>query len=146
MNAAREALAAARAAAATGLSVAVSMVTDARACCSRGFPRGDGKGAPRPPGAARPPRRQLRPGALDRRRSRALRAAAPGVPLGVYANTGRALDEARGIFTEPTPPEDYARLAASWLAGGGVALLGSCCGTTAAHTLTLRALIDNQGK
>ena len=75
-----------------------------------------------------------------------LRAAAPGMPLAVYANTGRALDEARGLFTDPVAPEEYARLAACWLAGGGVALIGSCCGTTAAHTAALGPLSDRAAR
>jgi len=147
MNAAREALAAARAAAATGLSVAVSMVTDGAGLLLSGDSLAETAKAllalPAPPDLLAVNCVPARSIGADLAR---LRAAAPGVPLGVYANTGRALDEARGIFTEPTPPEDYARLAASWLAGGGVALLGSCCGTTSAHTLALRTLIDGTGQ
>jgi S-methylmethionine-dependent homocysteine/selenocysteine methylase len=142
MNAIRELLAATRAGLATGLQVVASMVTDgagrllsgelveeaARALLSL---------APNPDaiGVNCVPARVIG-GDLAR-----LRAAAPGVPLSVYANTGRALDEAAGLFTDPVAPDAYARLAAGWLAAGGVALLGSCCGTTAAHTAALGPLV-----
>lgn len=142
MNAIRELVAATRAALATGLPVVASMVTDgagrllsgelveeaARALLSL---------APNPDaiGVNCVPARVIG-GDLAR-----LRAAAPGVPLSVYANTGRALDEAAGLFTDPVAPDAYARLAAGWLAAGGVALLGSCCGTTAAHTAALGPLV-----
>ena len=147
MNAAREALAAARAAAATGLPVAVSMVTDGAGRLLSGDSLAEAAEAlldhPAPPDLLAVNCVPALSIGADLAR---LRAAAPGVPLGVYANTGRALDESRGIFTEPTAPEAYAVLAAGWLAGGGVALLGSCCGTTSAHTLALRALIDGTGQ
>jgi len=147
MNTVREAVAAARAAAETGLPVAVSLVTDGAGRLLSGEPVAAAARAllalPRPPdllGVNCVPARAIG-GDLA-----LLRGAAPGIPLGVYANTGRALDEARGLFTDPTGPESYAGLAAAWLAAGGVALLGSCCGTTSAHTLALRALIDGYGK
>lgn len=147
MNTVREAVAAARAAAQTGLPVAVSLVTDGEGRLLSGEPVAAAARAllalPRPPdvlGVNCVPARAI---GADLGR---LREAGGGVPLGVYANTGRALDEAGGLFTEPTGPEAYALFAATWLAAGGVALLGSCCGTTSAHTAALRALIDGYGK
>jgi len=143
MNTVREAVAAARAAAETDLPVVVSLVTDGAGRLLSGEPVAAAARSllalPRPPdllGVNCVPARAI---GADLGR---LREAAPGVPLGVWANTGRALDESRGLYTEPTSPEAYADLAASWLARGGVALLGSCCGTTSVHTRALRALID----
>ena len=142
MNAVRELVAAARAALATGLPVVTSMVTDGAGRLLSGEPVEEAVRAllslspgPDAIGVNCVPARVIG-GDLAR-----LHAAAPGVPLSVYANTGRALDEAAGRFTHPIAPEAYVRLAASWLAGGGVALLGSCCGTTAAHTAALRSLV-----
>lgn len=147
MNAVRELVAATRAALATGLPVVASMVTDGSGRLLSGEPVEEAARAllassPHPDaiGINCVPARAI--GAdLDR-----LRAGAPGMPLAVYANTGRALDEAKGLFTDPVTPDAYSRLAAGWLAGGGIGLIGSCCGTTAAHTLALRYLLDDYGK
>ncbi len=142
MNAVRELVAATRAALATGLPVVASMVTDGEGRLLSGEPVGEATRAllslapsPAAIGVNCVPARVI---GDDLAR---LRAAAPGVPLSVYANTGRALDEAAGLFTDPVGPDAYARLAAGWLVGGGVALLGSCCGTTAAHTAALGSLV-----
>jgi S-methylmethionine-dependent homocysteine/selenocysteine methylase len=142
MNAIRELLAATRAALATGLPVVASMVTDGAGRLLSGELVQEAARAllslapiPAAIGVNCVPARLI---GDDLAR---LRAAAPGVPLSVYANTGRALDEAAGLFTDPVAPDAYARLAAGWLAGGGVALLGSCCGTTAAHTAALGSLV-----
>jgi S-methylmethionine-dependent homocysteine/selenocysteine methylase len=139
MNTVRELLAAAGAALATGLPVVASMVTDGDGRLLSGEPVEEAARAllalaPRPDaiGINCVP---ARPIGADLVR---LRAAAPDVRLAVYANAGRALDEARGLFTDPVTPEEYAGLAASWLEGGNVALVGSCCGTTAAYTAALR--------
>lgn len=147
MNAVRELAAAVRAALATGLPVVASMVTDGNGSLLSGEPVAEAARAllalpavPDALGVNCVPARVIG-GDLAR-----LREAAPGLPLCLYANTGRALDEAGGLFTDPIEPGPYAALAADWLAGGGVALLGSCCGTTAAHTAALRLLIDDYGK
>ena len=142
MNAVRELVAAARAALATGRPVVASMVTDGKGRLLSGEPVEEAARAllalsalPDALGVNCVPARAI---GADLAR---LRDAAPGLPLCVYANTGRALDEAKGLYTEPVEPEPYAALASDWLAGGAIALLGSCCGTTAAHTAALRALI-----
>ncbi len=142
MNTVRELVAAARAALATGLAVVASMVTDGSGRLLSGESIAEAarallslRPAPDAIGINCVPARVIG-GDLAR-----LRAAAPGLPLSVYANTGRAIDEAAGLFTDPTPPEAYVRLAGGWLAGGGVALLGSCCGTTAAHIAALRSRV-----
>jgi homocysteine S-methyltransferase len=72
-----------------------------------------------------------------------LRAAAPGVPLVIYGNTGRALDESSGLFTEPIDQYEYAALARGWL-GAGARIVGGCCGTNAAHVRALRRHLDEQ--
>jgi S-methylmethionine-dependent homocysteine/selenocysteine methylase len=142
MNAVRELVAATRAALATGLPVVASMVTDGSGRLLSSEPVEEAVRAllassPHPDaiGINCVPARLIG-GDLAR-----LRVAAPGMSLVVYANTGRALDEAKGLFTDPVTPEAYARLAAGWLAGGGIALIGSCCGTTAAHTAALRSCV-----
>lgn len=143
MNTVRELVAAVRAALATGRPVVASMVTDGTGRLLSGEPVGEAARAllalPAVPDALGVNCVSARVIGGDLAR---LRTAAPGVPLCVYANTGRALDEAKGLYTEPVEPEPYAALAADWLARGRIALLGSCCGTTAAHTAALRALID----
>ncbi len=142
MNAIRELIAATKAALATGLPVVASMVTDGTGRLLSGEPLEDAARAllalaPRPGaiGVNCVPARLV---GADLAR---LRSAAPDVPSCVYANAGRAIDEARGIYTDPVTPGDYAQLAAGWLAGGNTILVGSCCGTTAAHTAALRSIV-----
>lgn len=124
MNTVREAAAAARGAAATGLPVVVSCVTDGAGRLLSGEPVEAIARAllalPIPPDALGincVPAGDL---ASDLAR---LAAAAPGVPLAAYGNT----------FGDSVSPGDYAALAAEW-AALGARLAGGCCGTTAAHT------------
>jgi S-methylmethionine-dependent homocysteine/selenocysteine methylase len=124
MNTVREAAAAARAAAATGLPTVVSCVTDGRGCLLSGesveaFARAL-LALPSPPDALGI--NCVAAGDLAGDLAR-LAAAAPGVPLAAYGNT----------FAKPVSPEDYAALAAEWVRLGA-RLAGGCCGTTAAHT------------
>lgn len=61
-----------------------------------------------------------------------LRAAAPDMRLGVYANIGRP-DPVQGwINSDAEQPESYALVACQWQARGAQ-LIGGCCGTTPAH-------------
>ncbi len=146
MNTVRELLAAASAALRTSLPVVASMVTDGRGRLLSGEPIEAAALAllalPRPPDA-------LGVNCIPARAMEAelgrLAAAAPGVPLVAYANTGRAIDERAGLFSDPIGPRDYAGLARGWLAAGA-RLLGGCCGTTSAHTAALKALLDGYGK
>ena len=142
MNSIRELVAATAAAASTGLPVLASMVTDGEGCLLSGESIPDAANAllslsPRPDalGINCVPARRIG-GDLAR-----LRAAAPGMPLVVYANTGRALDEAKGLFTEPIDPYEYGSLARGWLAEEA-RIIGGCCGTNAAHVRALRSLLD----
>ena len=128
MNTIREAAAAARAAAATGLPVVVSCVTDGSGRLLSGEAVEEFARAllalPSPPDALGVNCVAARALGGDLAR---LAAAAPGVPLAAYGNT----------YGDPVAPEDYAALAASW-ARLGARLVGGCCGTTAAHTRAIR--------
>jgi S-methylmethionine-dependent homocysteine/selenocysteine methylase len=131
MNTVREAVAAARGAAATGLPVVVSCVTDGTGKLLSGESIEDFAGMllglPVPPDALGVNCVAARALGGDLAR---LAAAAPGVPLAAYGNT----------VGEPVGPEDYAALAREWL-GLGARLAGGCCGTTAAHTRAVARLL-----
>jgi 5-methyltetrahydrofolate--homocysteine methyltransferase len=124
MNTVREAVAAARGAAATGLPVVVSCVTDGAGRLLSGERIEDFARAllalPIPPDALGVNCVAARALGDDLAR---LAAAAPDVPFAAYGNT----------FGEPMSPGDYAELAADWVRLGA-RLVGGCCGTTAAHT------------
>jgi S-methylmethionine-dependent homocysteine/selenocysteine methylase len=127
MNTVREAAAAACGAAATGLAVVVSCVTDGNGRLLSGEPVEDFARAllslPVPPEALGVNCVAARSLAGDLAR---LAAAAPGVALAAYGNT----------FRDFVTPEDYAAFAAEWVALGA-RLVGGCCGTTAAHTAAI---------
>lgn len=131
MNTVREAAAAARGAAASGLPFVVSCVTDGDGRLLSGERVEDFARAllalPAPPDALGVNCVAARSLAGDLAR---LAAAAPGIPLAAYGNT----------FGEPVAPEDYAALAAEWVALGA-RLVGGCCGTTAAHTAAVARLL-----
>jgi methionine synthase I (cobalamin-dependent) len=67
---------------------------------------------------------------------------APDSPLVAYGNLGPPTDPEGLHFTDEIEPEEYAHLAADWLALGA-RIVGGCCGTTAAHTAAMRRLIDS---
>ncbi|HRY45316.1 MAG TPA: homocysteine S-methyltransferase family protein [Thermoanaerobaculia bacterium] len=134
---AREWLEAARAAAATGLAVVACATTREDGALLSGEPLGEAARAllalPAPPAALGVncvPARRLA-ASLD-----LLAAAAPGVPLAAYGNTGLPIDEATGAFAEPISPEEYAAVAERWLSLGA-RLVGGCCGTGAGHVAAL---------
>lgn len=134
---AREWLAAARAAATTGLAVVACATTREDGALLSGEPLDEAARAllelPAPPAALGVncvPARRLA-ASLD-----LLAAAAPGVPLAAYGNTGLPLDEAASLFAEPISPEEYAAVAERWLSCGA-RLVGGCCGTTALHLAAL---------
>ncbi len=129
MNTVGEAAAAARAAAATGLPVVVSCVTDGAGRLLSGERVEDFARAllalPVPPDALGINCVAARALGAD---LALLAAAAPGIPLAAYGN----------VYGDPVAPEDYAHLAGTWL-GLGARLVGGCCGTTAAVTRALRS-------
>jgi len=134
---AREWLAAARAATATGLPVVACATTREDGTLLSGEPLEDAARTlldlPSPPVA-------LGVNCVPAWRLGAslalLAAAAPGVPLAAYGNTGLPIDEASGMFTASIAPLDYAELALSWLALGA-RVLGGCCGTRAEHVAAI---------
>lgn len=138
---AREWRAAALAATATGLPVVACATTREDGALLSGEPLGDAARAlldlAAPPVALGvncvPARRVAASLAL-------LAAAAPGVPLAAYGNTGLPLDEAAGLFAEPIGPQEYAGAALSWITLGA-RLVGGCCGTGAAHVAALAACL-----
>jgi S-methylmethionine-dependent homocysteine/selenocysteine methylase len=141
MNSVRELVAATTAALETGLPVIASMVTDGEGRLLSGESIAEAARAllslrrkPAALGINCVPARTL---GADLGR---LAAAAPGVPLAAYGNAGRALDEPRGLFTDPIDPAAYADLARGWIVTGA-RLVGSCCGTTADHIAALRVLV-----
>ena len=140
-NARREALAAVRAALATGLPVVAAVVTDGQGRLLAGAPLVPtvrellSAGPLLAVGVNCVPSRSVLGELLQ------LRDGLPEAPLAAWGNTGRAVDEAAGLFTEPVSPEEYARLATGWRRAG-LRLVGGCCGTTAAHTRALRQMLD----
>ena len=116
MNSIRELVSATSAAVSTGLPVVASMVTDGGGCLLSGEAIAEAAHAlsslqrkPAALGINCVPARKL---GADLAR---LAAAAPGVPLAAYGNTGRALDESRGLFSEPIEPAEYAAIAREWI-------------------------------
>jgi S-methylmethionine-dependent homocysteine/selenocysteine methylase len=142
MNSIRELVAATAASVSTGLPVLASMVTDGQGRLLSGESIGDAAAAVL---SLSPPPDALGINCVPARRLGAdlarLASAGRAIPLFAYGNTGRALDESRGLFTEPIDPYEYAALARGWL-GAGARVVGGCCGTSAAHVRALRALVD----
>jgi len=64
----------------------------------------------------------------------------PRLIIGLYANIGQTDDIAGWTNTADVSPLEYARLAAGWLERGA-RLIGGCCGTTPAHIAALRMVI-----
>ena len=144
MNSIRELVASTSAAVSTGLPVLASMVADGQGRLLSGEAIGDAASALL---SLSPPPDALGINCVPARRIGGdlaqLRDAAPEIPLVLYANAGRALDEAKGLFTEPIDPYEYASLARGWI-GVGARIIGGCCGTNAAHLRALRSLLDEQ--
>jgi S-methylmethionine-dependent homocysteine/selenocysteine methylase len=75
-----------------------------------------------------------------------LRAATRSFPnrnlvIGLYANIGKTEDVAGWTNTADVSPLEYARQAAKWLELGAH-FIGGCCGTTPAHIAALRMVIS----
>jgi len=141
INTGREAVAAARAAVATELPVLVSLVCDARGNMLSGEDPGRVAVSLANVGVA---------GVLINCAPapdllRALRRVVEAVdlPTGGYGNVGHADEEGGWVNTDAVEPKAYARHAATWL-DAGARIIGSCCGTTPAHTKALRILINGR--
>ena len=137
-NTIREAVAAGRAAKATGLPAIVSLVTDGSGRLLSGEPIEDAAAALAPLeldalGINCVPAGRLAGDLAP------LAAAWPGRPLVAYGNLGLPADGPGWRFAEELPPEEYAREAEGWIALGA-RIVGGCCGTTPAHTRELRGV------
>lgn len=133
MNTVREAVIAARAAAATGLPVWVSFTLDPRNRLLSGETLAEAIAGLRPlrPQAALVnciPVAQVDAALTD------LRAALTetGTPFGAYANVGHVDDTVGWTLTDAVSPDAYAASARGWTALGA-SILGGCCGTTPEH-------------
>jgi S-methylmethionine-dependent homocysteine/selenocysteine methylase len=128
-NCVREAVAAARAAAGTGLPVLVSFVCWQGATLLSGEPLAGAIEAVLP---ARPA--ALLVNCLPPSNAAPCLAvlAEAGLPFGIYANLGAPDDETGFRRSEDTPPREFAEFASEWLAAGA-RVVGGCCGTTPEH-------------
>jgi homocysteine S-methyltransferase len=145
MNTIREAVAAARAARATGLPVLASFV-----CRSDGrLFSGESVSAAVAAVAALGVAGLLvncTPSATIHQPFAELRAAVQQQPAtvpiqGLYANIGHTNDVDGWTLTQDVTPLEYARLASGWLAQGAN-LIGGCCGTTPAHIAALSMILN----
>jgi S-methylmethionine-dependent homocysteine/selenocysteine methylase len=139
-NSARELAVATRAAAATGLPVVASMVTDGAGRLLSGEPVEDAARVAAGAGADAVAVNCV-PASLLAGDLAQVGSALPGKPLGAWGNLGPPVDEDETRFEAEISPGDYAALAREWVALGA-RLVGGCCGTTAAHTSAVRAVLD----
>ncbi len=128
MNSLREMLAAASAAAATGLPVVVSAVTNGRGFLLSGESLEAAGRAVRRLGPAAFGVNCAEPAGISREVGRL---GDSGVPVVAYGN----------VLSTREDPGSYASAAAGWIEAGA-AIVGGCCGTTPEHTRALRARLD----
>jgi S-methylmethionine-dependent homocysteine/selenocysteine methylase len=141
INTGREAVAAARAAHATGLPVIVGLVCDANGNMLSG----------ENPGVVAASLSAIGVDAVlincapapDLLHGLRRIADAVKIPVGGYGNVGYADDTVGWVNTDAVDPSAYSRHAATWL-DAGARLVGSCCGTSPAHTKALRKLINGR--
>ena len=163
MNSLREAEAAIRAALATGLPVVVSFVTDGGGRLLSGDRLDEAARTASSQGPLLAIGVNCIPARLVGEELRRIARALPRIPLAAWAdrssrrnvlacipraawgNTGRALDEASGLYEEPISPAAYSSLAERWVAAGAK-IVGGCCGTTSDHTAALRGMLDQSGR
>jgi S-methylmethionine-dependent homocysteine/selenocysteine methylase len=142
MNTAREAVAATRAALATGLPVLVSLVCDGAGKMLSGEDPGQvaaslaGLGADGVLVNCAPAPELLH--ALRR-----VVEAVGDLPSGGYGNVGHADEQGGWVNTDAIDPKEYSRYAAAWL-DAGARIVGGCCGTTPGHIRALRTLINGR--
>jgi len=139
-NTVREAVAATRAAAATGLPVLVSFVCGADGRLLSGERLGEAVRAVLP----------FRPVAVlvncapapdVSRMLEELAEAASGLPFGAYANVGRLDPHGGWQDTDAVDPLRYAEYVRAWVQAGA-RLVGGCCGTTPEHIRRVRRVLD----
>ncbi len=141
-NTIREARAAARAAAATGLPFLVSFVSWESATLLSGEPlaRACDEVLAHGPAALLV---NCLPAAAVERCLQVLRAT--GVPFGAYANLGPPLDESGPTGSrrrEDLTPDEFATYALTWLAAGAQ-IVGGCCGTQPEHVRAISERVHN---
>lgn len=142
MNTVREAVAAARAARATGLPLVVSFVCRSDGALLSGERVADAARALLAEGVDALGINCTPVPTLHQPLAELL-AAARGLPCAAYGNVGRTDAIAGWTCTEECPPPDYARAVQRWLALGA-RLVGGCCGTTSEHVAVVRGAIDQQ--
>lgn len=140
MNTQREAVAAVRAAWATGLPVLASFVANARGQLFDGDPLAELVPALLDEGADGI-LVNCTPVATIARVLPELRSLAGATPFGAYANVGFPHPEDGWEFTEDVTPAEYGRHAADWVRAGAL-IVGGCCGTTPDHLAAVRAAVD----
>lgn len=141
INTGREAVTAARAAVTTGLPVLVSLVCDAQGALLSGEDPGRVAASLVEVGVDAVLINCAPAPELHRALGRIV--AATEAPTGGYGNVGAADDGGGWVNTDAVDPQAYATYATAWL-DDGARVIGSCCGTTPAHTKALRALIDGR--
>src|SRR5262249_13559695 len=144
MNTVREAVAAARAARATGKPVIASFVCRSDGRLFSGERVSDGAAALLALGVDALAINCTPVAAIEAPFLELKAALAGRVPCGLYANVGRT-DAIRGwTNTDDVSPQDYASRARRWRELGAW-LIGGCCGTTPAHVAAARAALDAPG-
>ncbi len=141
INSGREAVAAARAAVATELPVLVSLVCDTQGKMLSG--EDPGKVAASLTGIGVDGVLVNCAPAPDLLRALRRIGDATELPTGGYGNVGHADEEGGWVNTDAVDPKAYSLHAATWL-DAGARIIGSCCGTTPAHTKALRILINGR--
>ena len=145
MNTIREAVAATRAARATGLPVLTSFVCQSDHTLFSGERVTDAVQAVAPLGVAGL-LINCTPSTTIHQPFAELQAAARAQPAtvlvtGLYANIGHTNDITGWTNTAEVSPLEYARLATRWLKLGA-RVIGGCCGTTPAHIAALHVMLD----
>ena len=145
MNTIREAVAAAKAARATGLPVISSFVCGADGKLLSGETVTTAFETVAPLGVVGvcvncTPSTTIEVPFAELRAAVQLRAGRAMPRIGLYANIGHT-DAVQGwTITADVSPLEYARLAAAWLKQGA-SIVGGCCGTTPAHIAAVRATL-----
>jgi S-methylmethionine-dependent homocysteine/selenocysteine methylase len=135
MGTAREAIAASRAAAATGLEFIVSFLCSPDGTLYGGESLADTAQTVAALGATALSLNCISPRLLQPSLSALMNTTS--LPVAVYANVGRAGGERGGFMEQDVTPEEYEGFARAWM-DQGVAIVGGCCGTTPAYIELMR--------